>query len=116
MKGRRFSGGTLRASGTFFWHNIDKLGWETGVGKQQVKAGSLLEPTLAFFSPNARDHDFKSCFDIKNDRGEVIFFLSRLPGNARVGGPAKLRARTGPFARRRSQSRVRFSCRICGST
>ncbi|CAK0802862.1 unnamed protein product, partial [Prorocentrum cordatum] len=91
MKGRKFSGGSLRQAGrTALWHNIDKVGWEIGVSKQQVKAVAELKPVLAAIFPNSPQHNWDAAFDIKNDRGEAIFLPMSLPGNAHQGGPIKV--------------------------
>ena len=91
MKSIKFQGGNLRAAGRqHLWHGIDKLGWEIGVSKQQVKSIQILEPVAKAIFPQNQTHDFTTAFDIRNDRGEVIFLPNKLPGNTHMGGPIKL--------------------------
>eukprot|EP00959_Pyramimonas_sp_CCMP1952_P436508 9140443-Pyramimonas_sp.AAC.1 len=58
MKGKKFSGGALGQPGRqALRHNIDKVGWEIGVSKQQVKAAAELKPALAAKFPNNPQHN-----------------------------------------------------------
>ena len=91
MKGQKFDGGVLRATGLAARrHNVDKLGWEIGVSKQQVKATPVLIPVVTALFPQDHGIDFAPVFDIKNARGEVVLLPNQLPGNAHMVGPINL--------------------------